>query len=52
MCTVKNNLETIVFLNFETKQDIEKITADLNSMKSNISVLWFLRKSEKVDFLP
>ena len=37
MCTVKNNLKTIVFP-LTLKQDIEKIPADLNSRKSDTSV--------------
>ena len=32
-----------LYCNFETKQDIETIPADLNSMRSDTSVVGFLR---------
>ena len=39
MCTVKNNLEIIVFpLTLKQNKILKKLTADLNSMKSHTSV--------------
>ena len=50
MCTLKKSENQCFHNILETKRDIAKIVADLESLRSDKSVVEFWRKSEIVDF--